>query len=567
MNNVLAGVIDNFTPQVNKKITEGVNDIILKYAPEYINKIILSGMKAMNKDIDLVYNGWRRLTPKEEFVKMYGGRDNRIAYDISVSSLYSVEFSFTYMGTPIHKHMLLPYAVKGNIMQISSTPYNIISVLSDTVISPNYKNVFVRLLRAKLIFDRVDRNFIVDGVKTPGQVIHSEIYRTMGRNITDNLGQVVPPVNLYILGKIGLKEAYLKYGDIKDVIVTLDDVEHYRETHRVYESTKLKPRVLKDTYYTPHDLKILIPKDQIKNNMDFIDNFTFSVMYCMDMFPESVYDLINLLDTHNVADERIYWRIILGRIVFKNSFSITKILEDVNDHFVTLRSYIDVLIQGKLAETGIHVENFFDLLAVILSNYNMWLINSKVYNNDLSNRYLDILYYLLYDIIIGVNKTLFDINRKSSKKVLSQLETGKLFNDNLGAKSIYKILSGGMNISLEVASASSSSELKLMFTNKLSDQSKGNGVKISKQTTLPESMKTIKAQDLYFGSVLFLTKSANSPRFKANIYMDYNVETGRIIIDDVMKDKLSRLDSFLGAKTGQHVIPESDMLEEETDIE
>jgi len=568
MNQLLANIMEQHTPKTNKKIMDGVNDIILKYAPEYLNKIIMSGISAMSEGIPLTYNGWRKLTPKEEFNKVYGGRDNRVNYDISVSSLYTVEYSFTYNGVVINKHLYLPYAVKGNIMQISNTPYNIISVLSDTVISPTYKNIFVRLLRAKLIFERVDRNFIVDGIRTPGQIIHSDIYKTVGRNIEDNLGQVVPPVNLYILGMKGVRESYEKYAGIKDVIFTLDDVEKYRDTHRVYESTKLRPRVLKDTYYTPHDLKIAIPYDSINaSNKDFVDNFTFSIMYCFDIFPEAVYDIITLLDTHNVTDEKMFWRIILGRIVFKNSYSINKVLDDMNDHFITLRSYIDVLIKGKLNESGMEVDDFYDLLAIILSNYNMWLMNSKMYNSDLNNRYLDILYYLMYDIIIGINKTLFDINRKSSKKELSNLEINKYFSDNFSAKKFFSVLSGGMNIALEVASSSASSELKYMFTNKLSDQSKGNGVKISKQNTLPEAMKSIKAQDIYFGSVLFLTKSAISPRFKANMFMDFNINTGRIIIPKERQKELDKLDILLKAKTGQHEVPESLVNESEDSID
>ena len=124
-----------------------------------------------------------------------------------------------------------------------------------------------------------------------------------------------------------------------------------------------------------------------------------------------------------------------------------------------------------------------------------------------------------------------------------------------------------MNIALEVASSSASSELKYMFTNKLSDQSKGNGVKISKQNTLPEAMKSIKAQDLYFGSVLFLTKSAISPRFKANMFMDFNIDTGRILVSDEMQAKLDQLDVFLKAKTGQHEVPESLVNEVTGDID
>lgn len=554
MNSVLADIIDNTSPKLNKKIVDGVNDVILSYSPVYIDKIIKNGMNAMSPGIDLTYNGWRRLSPKEEYEKLYSGRDNRVSYDISRSSLYTVEYSFTYKGEVMNKVIYLAYATKGNIMEISSTPYNLVSILSDTVISPSPSKVFARLLRAKLTFYREDRNFIVDGVKQPGQIVYSDIYTIKGRNITDNLGKVVTPINLYILGHCGVMAAYEKYANIKGVVFTLDDVEMYREKYKIYESTGIKPSKLKDDYYQSHRLKIMIPRDQInKVNNDFVDNFTFGIMYSFDIFPELVLDLINILNKHNISDETMLWRTILGRIVFKNSYVVNKILEDIDDHYITLKSYIDVHIQSKLKETGIYVETFFDLLGVVLANYNMWIMNSKFYSSDISNRYLDILYYINYDLIVGVNSTLFYINRKSAKKELSVLEVKKMISDNLSLRGIYKILSGGLNISLEVANSSSSSDIKYITTSKINEQSNATGVKRSKNTSsLPESMKFIKGQDLFYGSVLFFSKSANSPGFRLNPYVDYNIETGRFIVSEEEKQVIDKLNRLLNSKMGEH---------------
>jgi len=551
MNNLLSKAMDENTPQFNKNVTEGASKEILRTAPDYLNSIIISGMKSVQESVGLEYHGWRRLTPKEEFDKMFNNRDVKVIYDIAVSDLYMIELRFTYMGSIVNRYLYMPYTSRGNLMNISNTPYHIVPVLSDTVISPNHKEVFVRLLRAKLIFKRVDRNFIVDNEKIPGQIIHADIYRTDNRTIQDNLGNVVPSISLYILGDIGFRAALKKYVNITDVIVTLDNVDSYRETHRVYESSKIKPRALKEFNYTGHDLKILISKDQIKDT-SFVDNFIFGILYTLDIFPESVYDLITVLNNHDIVDEKAYWRIALGRIVFKNSFSIDRVSADMNDHFITLNSYVDTLIKGKLQESGVNVENFFDLLAVILVNYNTWLINSKAYNSDLNNRYVDILYYLMYDIIIGINKTLFDINRKSSKKVLSEAEVVKMFNTNLSPKKIYSIVkSQGMNIALMLADYTGD----IMYpkiTSTLEDQSRGNGVKRGKQSSLPEAMKTLKGQDMFLGSLLFLSKSSNSPRFKSNLFMEYDLHSGRMMPSEAIQPKIKLLDELLLGRSGDN---------------
>jgi len=447
MNAIFAKMIDEVAPKVNKKITDGVNADILKLCPTYINSIIMSGMRSINTDIPLVYHGWRRLTPKEEFEKIYSGKNNRVNYDIAISYLYVIELRFSYRGEPIVRHMYLPYASEGNIMKISSTPYNIVSIMSDTVISPTHKNIFVRLHRAKLIFEKTDRNFLLNNIKTPGQIIYSDIYKTNNRNIEDKLGTVVPPVCLYILGFYGLVRSLEKYASVKGVQVLTGDANYLMETHRVYASTKLKPKDLNESYYTGHDLKIAIPNAAIDNsNRDFIDNFVFSIMYTIDIFPDdSADDLVYVINSNDLKSEKLFWRVLLGKIVFKNSFSIDKIIADINDHFTTLNSYIDALLKTKLEESGVVIDNFFDLIAIIVSNYNGWIINSKLYNSDLNNRYIDVLYYLMYDIVISVNKALFDINRKynKNKKDLSFLEINKILSD-IGLRKIFSILSGSI---------------------------------------------------------------------------------------------------------------------------
>lgn len=556
MNPILARVIDDVTPKVNKVVTEGAAKQILELAPDYLNDIIISGMRSVKPEIGLEYHGWRKLTPKEQFEKLYGNSNTKKIFDMATSDFYMIELKFSYKGKPINKHLYLPFAGRGNLINISNTMYHVVPVLSDTVISPAYMNVFVRLLKDKLIFHSVDRPFIVDGERIPGQVIHSSIYRIAGRTIEDNLGIVFPSISLYILGEIGLKAAFKKYANIDNIIITLeDDVSRFSKDYKIYESTKIKPRALKEVNYDGHSIKILVPRSKITDS-GFINNFIFGIIYTLDIFPEAAHDLINLLENHDTHNEKLYWRILLGRIVFKNSYSVDRIVTDMNDHFVTLRSYMDTLIKTKLKETNIHTDTFFDLLAVILSNYNIWLLNSKEYNSNLYNRYIDILYYLLYVIILGINNTLFDINRKSTRKVITEAEVERIFNTGISVRKIYGIVkSRGMNLALIVAD-SSSDIMYPKITALLEDQSRGNGVQRGKQMQFPESTRTIKGDDLILGSVLFLNKAAPSPRFRANMFLEYDIITGRLNPDSRLKEMAAHLDKLLRGKevANQHIL-------------
>ena len=76
-------------------------------------------------------------------------------------------------------------------------------------------------------------------------------------------------------------------------------------------------------------------------------------------------------------------------------------------------------------------------------------------------------------------------------------------------------------------------------------QSRGTGVKRGSKTTFPESTKQLKGHDLYIGSLLFLTKQAPSPRFRSNLYMDYNLFTGKLNIPQDIKETTQLLDDML----------------------
>lgn len=96
-----------------------------------------------------------------------------------------------------------------------------------------------------------------------------------------------------------------------------------------------------------------------------------------------------------------------------------------------LEGYLDSLIQEKLAEANIFLENFYDLLAYLDESYTTLTRNSREFNSDLNNRYIDMLYYILYDIIIGFNKMILAVNKRATKKLdisikeISKLLTGE----------------------------------------------------------------------------------------------------------------------------------------------
>lgn len=548
MNDVLANVIDTTSPKFNKNITDGSVKQVLQLIPSYLDNIFKSSIKSLSNKIPLKYIGYRRMSPDEELKRLILSDTNKVRYDIAISDLYVVEYLLEYDGEIISRPLYLPYTTKGNIIRVSGAHYTLIPVLSDTVISPSHKEVFVRLLKDKIIFKRHIINFVVNGEKIPGQVIYADIIKTKSIVKETLVNRVVTPMSLYLLGEYGIEHVMKKYVNTDKYFITVGNVDKYKDTHNIYETTNIKSGYNKEAYYTGSNIKFCI--DKSVEITHFLENFIYGFLYVFHVMPEHTDDFLDVYTTKNVKDELLYWRILLGRIAYKNSFSIDRICQDMNEHFDSLQGYLDNLIKDKLADNGVFLENFFDLLVYLMDNFNMWLINNKDYNSDISNRYIDILYYILYDIIIGFNMIILTINKRASKKQdkLSYKEVSKIISNELKTRLIFNLVKSS---TIKLCAQLTESTIDIIYpkiTALLEDQSRGTGVKRGSKTTFPESTKTLKGHDLYIGSLLFLNKQAPSPRFRSNLYMDYHLYTGKLLIPDGIKDTIKLLDDLLLGK-------------------
>jgi len=559
MNDVLSKMMDDCVPHFNDAVVNGIATESVKSAPDYIDAIIRSAMKSATEKLE--YHGWRMLSPKEEYDTLFTTGNNRINYDIAVSDIYKIELLFSYNGAPLPKRYLyMPFLEDGGMMHISDTKYHIVPVLSDTVVSPDEKKVFIRLLRDKLIFTRTNRNVILNGNKIAGQVISSTIYRVSTRAIKDDLGSIVPPIALYLLAEYGFKDTFLKYAGIEPIITYDQDVSKYQETHDIYESIKLKPRSLKETHYIGHNVKVLVPKGK---TTPYVENIIVGLIYTLDALPANANEMVDVINSGDIKNELVYWKLMLGKIIFKNNYSADRIYADIVDHFISLKSYIDNLIKTKLAEIGIMVNDFFDLLAVILGKYSEWLLNSKTYNNNIFNRYIDVLYYIMYDIILGINKTIFELTRKSLKKDLAINEVTRIFNANISSKKIFTLIkSSNQNITMLLTDYASDNKYH-KITSVLELQERGKNVTKSKSQVFPKATRTITGPDLFMGSILYLPKKAPTPKLRINPFITLDMASGRLKPKEDIMESIMLLDKMFNGK----IIENKEILNSEIEVE
>jgi len=523
----------------NKNAMEGIACKILKQAPDYIDNIIRTGVNSLDPDIGLEYLGYRILPPKEAYKNNYSMSTTRNSVDISKSTTYKVAFMFRLHGEPLERVLVLPYAEKGGIIRLSDAVYYVNPVLTEYVISAKHDNIFIRLLKDKVMINRYDRTFIINGNKEIIPLIVSRLYK-----FTDSNPKT--PVVLLPLTKHGLGNFLDRYTDItiNDVIftdreITPKDLEEYD----VYASTGKRPRVFKEVNYVPHNIKILIPKGK---RSFLLDNLFSSIIHAFDLLPDFSRQVLKVIGTKN---EHRFWKYVLGRTILRHKYEKDKLLARMDEYLNLVDNYLDTIIDKKLKEIGILVDDYHDLLVYIVKNFEHLVQNYEERSSSLKTRYIDILYYLLYDIMDGLNRSFYSINKDGSKKKLTKKDINKIFNKHFSVKKIYRLVKGGaVNIVLTPVNDAVTDNWYWKITNTIEDQNRGEGVKRSKNNAFPAFMRTIHAEDLILGSILYISKKAPTPRLRMNPTIKINKLTNRIETSEKQDKTIEKLDAMLNAR-------------------
>lgn len=495
----------------NPDIMNVLSTKMVKDVMTYLDKITGSAMLSLNRGIPLEYAGYKMLTPEEEFKVVSADGTKKKEYDFGRSDVRMIRMFFNFENEAISpKNLYIPFVDELGIMHISDTKYLNIPVLSDTILSPTSKDVFTRLLRDKVTFKRESKIVLLNGRILDGDLIYKDLYRTQNRVITDNIGKVVTPSPAYLFGKYGLIETFEKYAKTTPILIYGDyDKEKYKD-YDVFSSTGDKPWSLKNDNYIPHQTHMLIHKEM--SNDYFIQVLAVGFFYMLDVFPERAEELTLVINSNAVKDEIDYWRILLSKIIFKNSYSVERGLGDIDNHFQSLESYIDPIVKEKLAENDLIINQFFDLIAYVCSVFKSLTTNYKLISADIRNRYVDILYYILYDIFEALIKTLFELNKKKDRGMSITKELiDTTFNQTFSTKKIFNLNSkNGVNISLLISDSVGDNKLKLSCTCELQENGKG----VNKAPKQKNAIRTtpLNPTSAIFGSIYNISKSYLDPR-------------------------------------------------------
>ena len=379
------------------------------------------------------YEGYKRCNPHEELNALTKKRGTRKTFDTAKSELYMVSYFFNYKGEMLETKLSLPYSTDANSITLGGSKFNIAPILSDRVISIGVDDIFVKLLRDKLTFKRIGHHYMIDGKRETAQVAWSGVYH---RNSKMKKLKATVKMNCslmhYLLCKYGFTDTFKLFGNCNPVLGSDELItrELYPESEWcICSSTQLKVPGVGKGYYVPSVITIAIRKEEMT---PMVKNMLGGFFYTVDHFTTRVHPSLEYVDSKRL------WMVLLGHIIWSGTINEGKLYDDVNDHLTSLDEYLDSLIIYKLKDLGITIDNLYQLFAIIIENYNNWILDSADKVASMYDKELSILYYVLYEISSAIFNLYFKL-KAASKKELTVKEITANLNSCLRTGLIYSI--------------------------------------------------------------------------------------------------------------------------------
>lgn len=413
MNPLFSRMTQRYMPPMNKDVMEGLSVSAMDYIEEYLDSQIRSVCIGMPECIS--YVGLERCTSQEEYEEITKVRNNKRTFDLADSSIYLVRLLLKFVDDQgkvhdIPRNIQLPFVTRGGLMMIAGTQYHITPVLSDKIFTPGHNSIFVRLMQDRNKMFRMYHTVVENGKRETCYVIWAMIYR----NPAASTGNSRPKTLLshYLFAKYGFTETFRRYTGTVPLYGT-DDITPERyppDEWIIYESTGVQPTSCTDRVYQKTPVKLAIRK---KDVTPATNPLVFGFFYVLDHFPQRFKAHSNYLDDTSL------WMILIGLIRLGDSCGENKLYAFMREHFETIDPYLDSASKIKLAERGIELENYYDLLNFIQVNFNDMIRESEVNGLSVHGKNLEVLYYILYDLLYGFAIVKFKLNKVSNYRPLT----------------------------------------------------------------------------------------------------------------------------------------------------
>lgn len=500
----LSVLVSKDSPVLNPAICNGLAVSHMEDAERYVDQVIRNVAKGFPDG--LVYVGCKPCTPQEEFLEKTKKKSTRREYDVARSDIYMMKYFFKYKGEDLPpRYLYLPFMSDAGCITLGGSRFNISPILSDRVVSVGMSNIFVRLIRDRLTFERMQSHFLIDGSRETVQVAWSSIYHKSAK-----MKKLQPTVRAnctlmhYLFCKYGFTDTFLKFGGCRPIIGGSEVNKNvYPEDEWVIcTSTQVRPKGVARTHYTSSDIRVAVRKSELT---PMVRNMLGGFFYVVDHFPTRVLP--------EYVESKRLWMVLLGHIIFSGTVNEGTLHDDIADHIASLDEYLDGLVIPKLKEIGIFVDDIYQLFAIIIEKFNDWLLSAADKVSSMYDKELSILYYVLYEISSAIVKLSYKLT-SASKKELTTKEVIATMNMTLKTGLIFLIRKNHG----EVSNISNSGDNKAFkITAILVPQSGSNKLSSRKDTgTMNDPAKRLHVSVAEVGGYSNLPKSEPSGRSRLN---------------------------------------------------
>lgn len=510
--------ISEVTPKINPLIANGIATRYMKEGVTYVDDILKDVTRQFPPGLE--YVRCEPCTAFEEFRKVTEKKGTKATLDIARCDLRLMKFYFKYKGEMLQpKYLYLPFVGPAGSLVLNGGRFFVSPVLSDVVISYGQNDVFVRLLRAKVRFHRVEQSIIIDTYERPVQVVWSAIH-----NKNETMRKLKSPVKAfttlphYLFCKYGFYEAMNRFGKCNPVMGTQDinTTNYPPEEWVICASTRKPPRGRAKGLYEPTNLRMAIRRSEWSEvAMSMVAGF----YYVTDYFPDRM--------SVEWVDSPRLWKILMGLILFTDAFSEGRLHDDIDKHIDSLDSYIDTIVRIKLKDIGYEVEDIYQLMSIIIENFNKWILTVTGDINTMYGKELSVLYDVLYDITNSIFHMLFKL-RAVTKKELTKEAVERTMAKHFRMKTIFGILKQHKGVN---ALGYSGDNKFFKLTSELVPQSSSGGRGASKERlSVDDQYLYIHASVAEVGGYLFLPKPDPSGHARISPFVQVGPK-GQIVPD------------------------------------
>lgn len=538
-----AQLLEENTVKVNPDIVNGLACSEMLKGEQYLDRVLRLVAKTFPEGV--TYDYYERCTPYEEFEETTRPRDAGRVFDLARSNIYVIKLHFSFKGEKLFpRYLYLPYVEEGGIITLNGSRFHVTPVFSDKVISPGRNDIFVRILQNRLKFRRLYHTVNVDGIKESMYVVWSQIYKKP--KIDNNKVPITTKASTvmahYLFGRYGFTETFQKYAGFVPVVGE-DDIneDSYPNTDWIIcksahgETTNIKPSTYIGNFYHGTKIRLAIRKDKWN---EITKGLVAGFYYILDHFPDKFN--IGSLDNKN------NFIILMGHILYSGMYGYDHLYTLMNTHFNSLYGYLDEIAMDKLRERGYHVDDFHDLLALIIREFNSLVTDTENLRSSVYDKSLEILYYMFYNTTCNIIKTRFNLVKLANKRPLTAKDVNDILKKKLNKRSVFKLTVG--RIITETLDYSGDNKF-IKITSKITEQESLPGATKgkSKHAGASEGM-LLNVSMAEAGNILYMAKKNCIPTNRVNPFVTIDPNTKTVLPNPKYVDIIKRTEDLLSGK-------------------